>query len=146
MSANLFRIRTSVQAPSLLTLSLHLCYRKPRRTKRGSTHGQQVSPTWFQISFSSPPLIPSPSLTSHFRRPLPRVTELRTHVSRDLSQPVMVWPPLTRPPWGPWCSEETGYSLCLLFPRASLLCAFSKFRKQSTAQGDGERLGPPTWC
>lgn len=25
--------------------------------------GQQVSPTGFQISFSSPPLIPSPSLT-----------------------------------------------------------------------------------
>lgn len=113
--------------------------------QEGAAHTVSRFPHRFQISFLSPSLIPSPSLTPHFRRPLPRVSKLRTYVFRDLSQPVMVQPPFTRPPWGPLCSEETGYSLCLLLPRGSLLCDFSKFRKQSTAQGDGECRRPPTW-
>ena len=77
----------------------------PFTSATGNEGSKEKQHTWsahlltlFQTSFSSPPLISIPSLTPHCRRLSPRVTKLRTYVSRDLFQLVMLWPLLTRPP------------------------------------------------
>ena len=136
-STNSFRIPMSAKSSSLLMAPHHLLLsEEAKENKEGSACGQQGEQVPNVIPFSCSPLVPNPILM-HFRRQ--RYPESPLQSCNALIS-------VHRSPWGSLCSEGKECSLFLVFLQRTLPCAFSKFRKQSTAQGKGECEALPTWC